>query len=86
MTLSAILWLVYLSGFFFLLILVARDHIKRNKLRADDLICGAFLFTLWPILVGIFLFLTGFYIAMWVCVPTIRRSVRLKDGISDFWS
>ncbi len=86
MTLSAILWSVYLFGFFFLLIAIAREDLKRNKLRADNLICGSLLLMLWPVLVGMFLLLTGFYIATWACVPTIRRSVHLKDGISDFWS
>lgn len=86
MTLSASLWLVYLSGFLFLLIAIAMEDIKRGKLRADNLVCGSFLLMFWPIVASTFLLFTGFYIAIWVCVPTIRRSVRLKDGIRDFWS
>lgn len=86
MTLSVILWTVYLFGFFFLLIAIAREDLQRNKFRADSLICGSFILFLWPPIVALVLLLTGFYIATWVCVPTLRRSVRLKDGIRDFWS
>lgn len=86
MTLSVILCTVYLFGFFFLLIALAMEDLQRNKLRADSLIAGSIVLFLWPVIVAMFLLLTGFYIATWVCVPTIRRSVRLKDGIRDFWS
>lgn len=86
MTLSAILWLVYLSGFLFLLIAIAMEDIKRGELRADSLVFGSFLSMLWPIIASTVLLFTGFYIAIWACVPTIRRRVRLKDGIRDFWS
>lgn len=86
MTLSVALWSVYLFGILFLLIAVAREDLKRDTLRADNLICGIFLFALWPVLVASVALLTGFYIAVWLFTPTIRNRVSLKTGISDFWS
>jgi hypothetical protein len=85
-SLSTILWSVYAFGFFFLLFAIAKEDLKRNKLRADNLICGGVILTIWPVIAGIFLLLTGFYTTIWLLVPSTRRSVGLRDGIRDFWS
>lgn len=83
---SLSLWTVYVLGYLFLVIAIAMEDLKRSKLKADSMICSTLLMPLWPVFLSIFLFLTGIYIAVWLCMPTIRNGVSLKNGIRDFWS